>query len=196
MATGDADVRTLQAEVRTLAWRMTSGDADVRTLAWRMAYGDEELRTLQAEVRTFQPGMRPTRNADLPLDDPVCGRPSGPPYILARCLHPTSCERSELSGEFNGTEFLYYYIYVSGLTSCRKCFHVILNIRSIRLALICNTTHMYIYISRRREREKEIVELAKQLKNECVDFLNVELGIENELTNVVNQTLLLKATSG
>ena len=21
----------------------------------------------------------PTRNADLPLDDPVCGRPSGPP---------------------------------------------------------------------------------------------------------------------
>ena len=89
MATGDAELRTLQAEVRTLAWRMTTGDADVRTLAWRMAtgdadvrtlqaevrtlawrmaYGDEELRTLQAEVRTFQPGMRTfhwmTRYAD------------------------------------------------------------------------------------------------------------------------------------
>ena len=38
-----------------------------------------------------------------------------------------------------------------------------------------------------------IVELAKQLKNESVDFLNVELGIENDLMNVVNQTPLLKA---
>ena len=46
-----------------------------------------------------------------------------------------------------------------------------------------------------REREKENVELAKQLKNESVDFLNAELGIENELTNLVHKTLLLKATS-
>ena len=51
---------------------------------------------------------------------------------------------------------------------------------------------MYIFISRRREGENEIVELAKQLKNESVDFLNVELGIENELTNVVNQTFCSK----
>ena len=51
-------------------------------------------------------------------------------------------------------------------------------------------------LRRQREREKEIVELAKQLKNESVDFLNAELGIENKLTNVVHQTLLLKATSG
>ena len=53
MATGDAELRTLQAEVRTLAWRMTTGDADVRTLAWRMATGDADVRTLQAEVRTL-----------------------------------------------------------------------------------------------------------------------------------------------
>ena len=45
------------------------------------------------------------------------------------------------------------------------------------------------------ERQKQIVELAKPLKNESVDFLNAELGIENELTNVVHLTLLLKATS-
>ena len=31
--------------------------------------------------------------------------------------------------------FLFIYISVSGRTSCRKCFHVIINIRSIRLAL-------------------------------------------------------------
>ena len=37
----------------------------------------------------------------------------------------------------------------------------------LNTTLICNTTHMYIYISRWREREKEIVELAKQFKNEC-----------------------------
>ena len=46
------------------------------------------------------------------------------------------------------------------------------------------------------EREKGIVELVKELNNESVDFINVELGIENELTNIVNQTLLLKVTSG
>ena len=53
-----------------------------------------------------------------------------------------------------------------------------------------------VALRRWREREKEIVELAKQLKNKRVDFLNAELGIENELTNVVHQTLQLKATSG
>ena len=44
-----------------------------------------------------------------------------------------NCERSEPSGEFNGTDFL--YIYVSGRTSCRKCsqcFYVYLNIRPMR----------------------------------------------------------------
>ena len=43
------------------------------------------------------------------------------------------CERSELSGEFNGTDFL--SIYISGRTSCRKCskcFYVYLNIRPMR----------------------------------------------------------------
>ena len=65
-----------------------------------------------------------------------------------------NCERSELSGLFNGTDFLiiyiYYYIcvcvcvYSLGRTSCHKCFHVILNIHSIRLALLCNTTHVFI----------------------------------------------------
>ena len=84
---------------------------------------------------------------------------------------------------------------ISGRSSCRKCFHVILNIRSIRLAQ-CAIQHNCTYTFLDGERGKEIVELAKQSKNESVDFLNVELGIENELTNVVNQTLLLKATSG
>ena len=31
---------------------------------------------------------------------------------LARCLHPTSCERSELSGQFNGTDFLNLSLYI------------------------------------------------------------------------------------
>ena len=37
-----------------------------------------------------------------------------------------------------------YVVSVSVSTVCRvvKCFHVILNIRSIRLALLCNTTHV------------------------------------------------------
>ena len=45
-----------------------------------------------------------------------------------------NCERSKLSGEFNGTDFLYtciYIIYVSGRTSCHKCskcFYVYLKI--------------------------------------------------------------------
>ena len=74
------------------------------------------------------------------------------------CMH-YNCERSELSGLFNGTVFLYYcerselsglfnarifyiiiiyiyiYNYVSGRTSCRKCskcFYVYLNIRPMR----------------------------------------------------------------
>ena len=43
------------------------------------------------------------------------------------------CERSELSGLFNGTDFL--YIFQAGRTSCRKCskcFYLYLNIRSMR----------------------------------------------------------------
>ena len=32
-------------------------------------------------------------------------------------------------------------LYVSGRTSCRKCFHVILNIQSIRLALLIGCKH-------------------------------------------------------
>ena len=51
---------------------------------------------------------------------------------LARCLHPTSCERSELSSLFNARIF---YIIISGRTSCRKCskcFYVYLNIRPVR----------------------------------------------------------------
>ena len=50
-----------------------------------------------------------------------------------------NCERSELSGLFNGTDLYYIYIiyiiiimYISGRTSCRKCskcFYVYLNIR-------------------------------------------------------------------
>ena len=49
-----------------------------------------------------------------------------------------NCERSELSGLFNGTDFLYKIyicIYISGRTSCRKCskcFYVYLNIRPVR----------------------------------------------------------------
>ena len=53
-------------------------------------------------------------------------------------------------------------------------------------------THVYTYTFLDGERERVIVELVKQLKNESVDFLNVKLGIENELTNVVHQTLLPK----
>ena len=44
------------------------------------------------------------------------------------------CERSELSGLFNGTDFSLHN-YISGRTSCRKCskcFYVYLNIRPIR----------------------------------------------------------------
>ena len=44
-----------------------------------------------------------------------------------------NCERNELSGEFNGTDFL--SLYISGHTSCRKCskcFYVYLNIRPMR----------------------------------------------------------------
>ena len=45
-----------------------------------------------------------------------------------------NCERSELSSLFNGTDFFYIYIYmyISGRTSCRKCFYVYLNIRPVR----------------------------------------------------------------
>ena len=105
-----------------------------------------------------------------PYSSCICSFLQQHPYLFVH-LKKYNCEQSELSGLFNGTDFLY----ISGRTSCRKCFHVILNIRSIRLALICNTTHryIYIYISQGRGREKVIVELAKQLKKESVDFLNV-----------------------
>ena len=48
-----------------------------------------------------------------------------------------NCERSVLcvSGLFNGTDFLYIYIYISGRPSCRKCskcFYVYLNIHPMR----------------------------------------------------------------
>ena len=46
-----------------------------------------------------------------------------------------NCERSELSGVFNGTDFLS----VSGHTSCRKCskcFYVYLNIRPMRYSTV------------------------------------------------------------
>ena len=49
-------------------------------------------------------------------------------------------------------------------------------------------THVCTYTFLDGEREKVIVELVKQLKNEC----RLSLGIENELTNVVHQTLLPK----
>ena len=48
--------------------------------------------------------------------------------IIMQCV-PTDCERSEPPSQFNGQEFRYsIYIYILGRMSCRKCFHVVLNI--------------------------------------------------------------------
>ena len=54
-----------------------------------------------------------------------------------------------------------------------------------------NTTCTYSFLDGERERKRSS-SLRKYLKNESVDFLNLELGIENELTNVVNQIFCSK----
>ena len=60
-----------------------------------------------------------------------------PIQVLSVCSYvENNCERSELSGLFNGTDFLYIYIYIfqavrMSCRKCSKCFYVYLNIRPV-----------------------------------------------------------------
>ena len=54
--------------------------------------------------------------------------------IYLNSLININCERNELSSAFNGPDFRYIYIYISGRPSfrkCSKCFYVYLNIRPV-----------------------------------------------------------------
>ena len=48
-------------------------------------------------------------------------------------------------------------------TSCRKCFHVILNIRSIRLTLLCNNTITVYLLKIQRDKNNYCRVLPKQI---------------------------------
>ena len=80
---GRADPPSGSADPRMAfdVWRCGRADPPSGSADPRMAHGVWRCGTADPPSGSAD---LPTRNADLPLDDPVCGRPSGPPYVLDR----------------------------------------------------------------------------------------------------------------
>ena len=92
---------------------------------------------------------------------------------------------------------IFIYIFTTSISSQYDFFNT--NMCHI-IILISSATSSCNHPQKKRhfvdgEREKEIVELAKQLKNKRFYFLNAKLRIKNEQTNIVHQRLLLIATT-